>query len=106
MTLHIGNDVAVNLESVLLILNGQHLSADSRAYLETARREHRLVRSGGGTPKCFVATMERGRVLVHESPVAAQTLIKRIRQEQAYSFLETAAALSILPANDDGDDGR
>lgn len=94
MLLHIGADVGVPLERVLFVLNERGMTPLTRAYLDRAKRERRLVPCLG-KPKSYVVLRERGKEKIVASHIASSTLEKRWRDEISRAYLHDAAVLSV-----------
>ena len=94
MLLHIGGNVSLPLERVLLVLNDRGITPVTRAYVERARRERRY-HACGGKPKSYVVVREDGREAVYASAIASATLEKRWRDEVGRRYLFDAALMTI-----------
>lgn len=85
MILHIGADVAVASEDVLMILNLNAERATAHTeYLAHMRSQGRVRQLPGGNPKCAVVVAKRTRgtrgAQVLLSPVNTATILKRDAQ--------------------------
>ena len=75
MYLHLGNDVIVNMNSVIGIfdMDKTTVSARTRNFLAAKEKEGKIVVLGDGLPQSFVVTKEK----VFLSPISSKTLEKR-----------------------------
>ncbi len=75
MLLHIGGDVVINLNDLVLILDARALAAsrDSATYIQRAQAAGRVEVVALGEPKSYVIC--KGKVFV--SPISAATLRRR-----------------------------
>ena len=94
MLLHIGENVSIPLERLLFILNGGGMGAGTRAFVERAKKEHRLMRCAGEA-KSYLVVRERGREVIYASPIASATLEKRLRDEINRKYLNEAAVVIV-----------
>ena len=79
MLLHIGGDVGVPLEKVVLLLNERGMTRETKAYLARAKSERRFVACHGAA-KSYVVLREPGRERILASPISSATLEKRWRE--------------------------
>jgi len=93
MYLHLGQDVAVLQKEILGIfdLDNTSSSAITRAYLETAQKDRRLISVGDELPRSFiVCENQRGRT-VYLSQLSTGTLLKRSETRHFEKQQEAAA---------------
>ena len=79
MYLHLGNDVTVNLKSVVGIfdMDNTTVSYQTRDFLSKAQKDENVVDVTEDLPKSFIITEENGKVSVYISSLASRTLLKR-----------------------------
>lgn len=83
MYLPIGGETVLRSENIIGIFDTDSatVSKHSRALLNTAEKQKKVrVASFSELPRSFLLVKEKGEVLLYLSPVAASTLIKRIKQ--------------------------
>ena len=93
--LHIGNDVSVPLDEIIMILNERSAMDATRDYIVEAKKKRRFINCRG-TVKSFVFVRERGREVVYASPIASSTLQKRISEELSYKWLSEVAVFTAI----------
>ncbi|MBQ6865156.1 MAG: DUF370 domain-containing protein [Clostridia bacterium] len=82
MYLHIGGEKVLRTSDIVGVFDTDSatVSAHSRKMLNTAEKEKRtVVVSMTELPRSFLLVREKGEIKVYLSPVAASTLIHRIR---------------------------
>ena len=79
MYMHLGNETAINLKSVTGVfdLENTTIGRDTKAFLDRAAKENRIVNVSMEMPKSFIVCMEHGRETVYISQISAETLRKR-----------------------------
>lgn len=79
MYLHLGNDVTVNLKSVVGIfdMDNTTVSYQTRGFLSKAQKDENVIDVTEDLPKSFIVTEENGKVCVYISSLASRTLLKR-----------------------------
>ncbi len=97
MLLHIGGDVSVPLEKLIMILNARRMQKVSADYIARARREHRMTACAGEV-KSYILVRERGKEAVFASPISPATLEKRLRSEIGMTWLSEAAVYTVTEA--------
>ena len=95
MQLHIGEDVSIPLDRLILVLNRTGMMPDTQDYIERAKRNRRF-RSCRGREKSYVLVNEHGREVVYASPIAAATLEKRLHAEIHRDWIRDCAVLTVL----------
>ena len=88
MYLHLGQGVVVPYRDVLGIFDLDTTSPSrlTRAFLERAEREGRLISLGDDLPKSFVVCQEKGRPpVVYISQLASSTLLRRAESGSLFS---------------------
>jgi len=94
MQLHIGEDVSIPLDRLILVLNRTGMMPDTQAYIERAKRNRRF-RTCRGREKSYLLVNEHGREVVYASPIAAATLEKRLRAEFHRDRIRDCAVLTV-----------
>lgn len=81
MYMHLGNETAINLKSVTGVfdLENTTIGRDTKAFLDRAAKENRIVNVSMEMPKSFIVCMEHGRETVYISQISAATLRKRAK---------------------------
>jgi len=79
MFLHIGADVSVPYDQLLMILNARDIRGNAQMYGEQAKRKHEYRDVGNGEPKSIILSMKKGKEMVYGTCVASTTLEKRWR---------------------------
>jgi len=97
MLLHIGAVVSIPLDRILFVLNEKGMTPPTKAYIDRARREHRLTPCVGKA-KSYVVLRERGKEKVVASHIASSTLEKRWKSEIGRESLNEVAVLTISEA--------
>lgn len=79
MYLHLGQDTAVRVESIVGIfdMDTSTVSKRTRELLNKAEKEKRVRTVSYELPKSFIICRENGRDIIYISPISSQTLIKR-----------------------------
>lgn len=79
MYIHLGQNTAVRLSSVIAVFDMENttVSKKSREFLEKAERAGQVVSVSDELPKSYVVCEEKGEFKVYISPVATSTLLKR-----------------------------
>lgn len=79
MYLHLGNDVTVNLKSVVGIfdMDNTTVSYRTRDFLSKAQKDGIVIDVTEDLPKSFIITEENGKTCVYISSLASRTLLKR-----------------------------
>lgn len=79
MYLHLGQNVAVPMKSVIGLFDLENTSSSymTRKFLEQAEKEHLVVNVSEELPKSFVVCREKNAVRVYISQLATATLLKR-----------------------------
>ena len=82
MYLHLGEKTTVPFSAVMGIfdLDNTSTSKHTRAYLERAQREGRIVDVSGDLPRSFVVTSEQGRDTVYLTQISSRTLLRRAEE--------------------------
>ena len=86
MYLHIGGGKTVNTESVVLILDldTAMTGRDNTEILRRLTAEEKIEdASYGGLPKSLLITSENGVERAYQSPLAAATLLKRLKPAES-----------------------
>ena len=80
--LHIGNNVMIPDHRIIGIfdLDNTSTSKHTRAYLERAQREGRIVDVSSDLPRSFVVTSEQGRETVYLTQISSRTLLRRAEE--------------------------
>ena len=81
MYLHLGNDIIVNMNSVIGIfdMDNTTVSYQTRDFLANAQKNGRVIDTTEDLPKSFVVAREKGEVNVYISSLASRTLLKRVK---------------------------
>ncbi len=81
MYMHLGNETAINLKSVTGVfdLENTTIGRDTKAFLDRAAKENRIINVSMEMPKSFIVCMEHGRETVYISQISAATLRKRAK---------------------------
>ena len=81
MYLHLGNDVIVNMNSVIGIfdMDNTTVSSKTRDFLANAQKEGRVIDTTEDLPKSFVVAREKGQDNIYISSLASRTLLKRVK---------------------------
>ena len=81
MYLHIGNDVIVNMNSVIGIfdMDNTTVSPATRNFLKNAEKNGRIIDITDDLPKSFVVVRAWDGEIVYISSLASRTLLKRVK---------------------------
>lgn len=86
MFLHLGRDVAVNSENIIMVfdMDTATWSKHTRAYLSAAEKEGRVQVITDDIPKSAVVCRENGETVVYISQISSKTLLKRAQEEGSW----------------------
>ena len=86
MFLHLGRDVAVNSEKIIMVfdMDTATWSKHTRAYLAAAEKEGRVQVITDDIPKSAVVCRENGETVVYISQISSKTLLKRAQEEGSW----------------------
>ncbi len=86
MFLHLGRDVAVNSENIIMVfdMDTATWSKHTRAYLSTAEKEGRVQVITDDIPKSAIVCRENGETVVYISQISSKTLLKRAQEEGSW----------------------
>ena len=81
MYLHLGNDVIVNMNSVIGIfdMDNTTVSKTTRDFLVNAEKNGRVIDITDDLPKSFVVVKAWDGEIVYVSSLASRTLLKRVK---------------------------
>lgn len=81
MYLHLGNDIIVNMNSVVGIfdMDNTTISYQTRDFLANAQKNGRIIDTTEDLPKSFVVAREKNEINVYISSLASRTLLKRAK---------------------------
>ena len=81
MYLHLGNDVIVNMNSVVWIfdMDNTTVSHQTRDFLTQAEKNGRIIDITDDLPKSFVVVKAWDGEVVYISSLASRTLLKRVK---------------------------
>ena len=81
MYLHLGNDVIVNMNSVIGIfdMDNTTLSKTTRDFLVNAEKNGRVIDITDDLPKSFVVVKAWDGEIIYVSSLASRTLLKRVK---------------------------
>ena len=82
MYLHLGEKTTVLFSSVVGVfdLDNTSTSKHTRAYLERAQREGRIVDVSGELPRSFVVCRDHGQEVVYLTQISSRTLMRRAEE--------------------------
>lgn len=82
MFLHLGRDVAVPLDSIILVfdMDTATWSRFTRNYLEAAEKAGKVFVITDELPKSAVVCQENGDFVVYISQISSRTLLKRLEE--------------------------
>lgn len=82
MFLHLGRDVAVPLDSIILVfdMDTATWSRHTRNYLESAEKAGKVFVITDELPKSAVVCQENGDFVVYISQISSKTLLKRLEE--------------------------
>lgn len=82
MFLHLGRDVAVPLDSIILVfdMDTATWSRFTRNYLEAAEKASKVFVITDELPKSAVVCQENGDFVVYISQISSRTLLKRLEE--------------------------
>ena len=85
MYLHIGQNVVVPTSSIIGIFDMDNSTSShlTRAFLNRAEKEGRLINVWDDLPKSFVVCRSEGETIVYLSQLGTQTLLRR---SESFSF--------------------
>lgn len=88
MYLHLGNDVAVDIKTVVGIfdMDNTTVSHQTRDYLAAAQKDGRVIDVTEDLPKSFIITEENGNTLVYISSLASRTLYGRAKSDNIFEL--------------------
>ena len=93
MVLHLGEDVAIPVERLIMIINALNMTPEMAAYVERSRRERRFSNCRGRA-KAYVLVRERGKDRIYASMISSSTLYKRLEDAITRRSLFDAAVVS------------
>lgn len=81
MYLHLGNDVVVNMNSVIGIfdMDNTTVSYQTRDFLANAQKNGCVIDTTEDLPKSFVVARDKGIERVYISSLASRTLLRRVK---------------------------
>ena len=96
MVLHLGEDLAIPVDQILMIINATNMTPELAAWTEGFKKNRRYV-ACQGKPKAFALVRERGKTRdrLYASSIAAATLQKRLNDTISRKWLFEAAVLSV-----------
>ena len=79
MYIHLGQNTAVRLSSVIAVFDMENttVSKKSREFLEKAERAGQVITLSDELPKSYIICEDKGKLEIYISPVATSTLLKR-----------------------------
>ena len=93
MVLHLGEETAVPLDRLIMIINASNMTPELAAYVEKCKRERRFSNCRGKI-KCYALVRERGKDRIYASMISSATLYKRMGDAITRKSLFEAAVLS------------
>ena len=83
MYLHLGNDVVVDMKSIVGIfdMDNTTVSHQTRNFLAKAQREGTVIDVADDLPKSFIITESGGKTCVYISSLASRTLYGRAKTD-------------------------
>ena len=96
MVLHLGEDLAIPVEQLLMILNGTNMTPELAAWVEGFKKQRRFTACQGKAKSYALVRMpgKRGDRL-YASSIAAATLHKRLNDTIARKDLFETAVLTV-----------
>ena len=81
MYLHLGNDVIVNMNSVVGIfdMDNTTVSPKTRDFLKNAEKNGRVIDITDDLPKSFVVVMAWDGEIIYISSLSSRTLLRRVK---------------------------
>ncbi len=81
MYLHLGNDCAVDADTIIGVfdIDNTTVSKRGRRFLPDAEKSGQTVNVSDDLPRSFIVTDDSGYVTVYISSISPQTLLKRLK---------------------------
>ena len=86
MFLHLGRDVAVNSEHIIMVfdMDTATWSKHTREYLSAAEKQGKVQVITDDIPKSAIVCREHGETVVYISQISSKTLLKRAQEEGSW----------------------
>lgn len=82
MYLHLGQSTVITFDEILGIfdLDNTTISKNTREYLSTAEKQHRVFPVSDELPKSFIVCERNGETKIYLSQISCSTLLKRAKE--------------------------
>lgn len=94
MVLHLGDDLTIPIDKLIMIISVAGMMPMTRAYVEKAVKERRY-RDCQGKAKSYALVRERGKDVIYASMIAPATLYKRLDDSISRRGVFEAAVLTV-----------
>ena len=96
MVLHLGEDLAIPVDQLLMIINGTNMTPETAAFVERCKKQRRFTPCQGEV-KAYALVREQGKTRdrLYASSIASSTLQKRLNDTISRKWLFEAAVLSV-----------
>ena len=93
MVLHLGEDAAIPVDRLIMVINALNMTPEMAAYVERCKRERHFSNCRGRI-KSYALVRERGKDRLYASMISTSTLMKRLEDAVTRRSLFEAAVVS------------